>query len=569
MGSLVASFSGAANAQSIPLEIQRESMRIEEREIERRDALERRLAESQSPIRDHTPIALEEDRAEAGFGCARIREVRLVGLSLFNAKMFELEIKAATGDCVGLTAIRQVERAITNAYLKRGFITSRAFAAKAPDAFDVLIVRIVEGRIDALTSGAPVSNRSGKAYGRGALLSALGNMEGKRLNLRALEQGVDHLARLPSGIPTIDIKPSSEPGNSDLVVTRERTARRLRPSLTMTNGGSRSTGKEVLTLGIEADDLIGRADFLSLYLQHDIATGAQRQSQGGGAFFSIPSGRFLFSVSGNYSEHDSILTSNDLQFSNTGRSYSGSASIDGLIFRNAKSKFFVTAQISVLDTETKIQDIRLSVNSYRLVTLTARGRLQSRLGRVRVSADLGYIRGVRILGASAADFGPTGPSLEADKVEAGLSVQLPIQVGPLRFSAATSIRGQYALDPLLAAERISIGGEQSVRGYRDDGASGDHGAIARSQVAIPLFTAFRERAPNSGVRFSASIGHDAGWVWDRASGNRATFLQSAHAGLSLSNARLNGQVVFAKPLSSLFGVAPRRPEILASLTVSI
>ena len=169
----------------------------------------------------------------------------------------------------------------------------------------------------------------------------------------------------------------------------------------------------------------------------------------------------------------------------------------------------------------------------------------------------------------SADFGPGGPTLRSSKLEGGVSAQAPFRLVGIPLSYGLSVTGQYGFSPLLAAERISIGGEHSVRGYFESGAGGDHGIIARTQIGVPLFTTFKEPKTGGGTRFSAIVGHDAGWVWDPASGPNATLLHAANLGLSLSNRRLSGRVTIAKALSSLFGTRPARPELLATLNFSI
>lgn len=553
-------------AQPIPVEVQREARRIQERAIERQNELERRQLQSQSPIKDYTPVAVEEAVSLNDSVCQPVTAVTLSGMTLLGAQRFAKLASNATGICISAATLKALERAITNAYVQRGYITSRAFAVRNPSRPDLVTVRVVEGRVQAVRSEGIAGSRR---YGTDEIHFAFGTPEERPLNLRDLEQGVDQLARLPSASPSIDIVPAAATGASDIIIKRERVARALRPSFAVNNGGSKSTGEATIIASLDGDDLFGIADYFSAYFTQDISSGVGKNSTGSGLFVSAPAGRLTISASANQQSYRSILTSNDLMFSNDGRTISGFVAVDGLVFRNARHKLALAVQMALFDTVTRIQSIRLSTNSYRLATLGAKVRLQSRIDTAVFSADFGFVQGLSILGAESADFGPGGPTLTAGKVEAGFALQKPIKLGRSTLRYSTSVRGQFSRSPLLGAERISIGGEQSVRGYRDDGLSGDHGVVARTQIAFPLFTAFKQRKSNSTTRFSGVVGHDAGWVWNIGSDAGVTLLQSVVGGVEVANSRLAGRILVAKALSPLPGFDRSRPEILASLSLTI
>ncbi len=556
----------ALQAQPIPLEVQREAQRIQEREIERQNARDRSLLQSQSPIKDFTPVALDEELPDGGGACQPVTSVEISGMTLLDASQFKPLTDAATGVCIGPAGLKALERGITNAYVKRGYITSRAFAARSVAQAERVEVRVIEGKVATVQSQGV---KPGRAYRDDEVALAFGNLTQHPLNLRRLEQGVDQLARLPSASPRIDIVPAAVTGASDIIVKRDHQSAWLRPSVSFNNGGSKSTGRQTLTAALEADSLFGLADYSSAYFTQDIATGVRKNSTGGGLFVTLPAGRLSFSASGNYQTYRSILTSNDLQFSNDGHSTSGFVAVDSLVFRNARHKLAASLQLALFDTTTRIQGIRLSTNSYRLVTATLRGTLQSRIDNGQLVTDLALVQGLGILGAESADFGPGGPRTTFSKIEAGLALQYPAKLDWLPFYYALSVRGQWSFRRLLSAERLNIGSESTVRGYRDDGASGDHGVVARTQLSFPLFSAFTEKVSGSTTRFSLLLGHDAGWVWTVKDAASQVFLQSLSGGLSVSNRRVSGLLTVSQPLSRPQFFQPKQLEVLTSLRLSI
>ena len=310
---------GSAQSQLIPLEVQQQAQRIQERAIERQNELERRQLQSQSPIKDYTPILVDDAQLPDNGACQRVSAITISGMTWFSSDRFKGLIEGATGACVGPAALKALERAITNAYVRRGFITSRAFAVRNPTQPESVTVRVVEGRIPNVRSEGVAE---GRPYGNDEIYFAFGDSATTPLNLRHLEQGVDQLARLPNASPSIDIVPASVTGASDIIVKRERIARWLRPSVAFNNGGSKSTGEATMIASLDGANLFGIADFFSAYFTQDIASGADKNSTGSGLFVSAPAGRLTISASANQQSYRSILTSNDLMFSNDGRTIS-------------------------------------------------------------------------------------------------------------------------------------------------------------------------------------------------------------------------------------------------------
>lgn len=546
-------------AQTVTDNVSRDAQRIQEREQERQRAREDQFRDSQ--VRPPSGIDVQPELVPDDIAgqCTAIKTVSIKGMSRYPQAAFSDVLGKLTGDCISIVEINAALRAITNRYVSDGYVTSRAVVGPQSLKDGVLDLIVVEGQV------AEVISPDG--YGAGALGSAFAGVKNSQLNLRALEQGVDQLSRLPSAEPTIDIAPAALPGTSAVLVKRKSVDQPVRPSLSFDNDGSASTGRWQSTLAVDADNVLGIADFWSVYYSRDVEADRLRGSEGVGGFVSVPRGYWTFSASAGLFRYNSVLAGNGQAFANDGRSWNGSLTIDRLLYRDSKTKVSVAGVLGVADTLNRIQGIRLRTSSYRQTTGSINARVQRKLGAGLIALDLGMSRGLNILGANAADTGPGGASILSRRLTAALSFQTRTKSLGIPVDYTAIIRGQAALDPVFSSGRFSLGGSSTVRGFRDDGISGRYGLFTRHQIGFPLLTAFKgKKAAETG--FLGFIGYDGGGI---ISHNKDRFergyLHSSTLGLRVQNPRFQAEVMASAPLSAPSFIRHKRVELAASFRV--
>src|SRR3546814_18044191 len=139
--------------------------------------------------------------------------------------------------CVEVDEIGRLLGEVTKAYIDRGYATTRAYLPEQDLSSGRLRIEVVEGRISRIeVDGSGV-------FVPGAFLYP----DGDRLNLRRLEQGLDQINRLSSNNATLDIQPGDRPGER-VVVIHNHPTRRIYPTLSADNLGSRSPGRHTLAL---------------------------------------------------------------------------------------------------------------------------------------------------------------------------------------------------------------------------------------------------------------------------------------------------------------------------------
>ena len=558
---------GPVFAQAITPQIQRDALREQQRDLERAQQRENEFREAQQSAPSGSEFALEESATVLDGDCVRITRTEIEGLQRYPESDFAGGLEKLVGECTAAQAIDDVLKTITNRFVADGFITSRAVIVTSELAEGLLKIIVVEGIVDQISS----TGRDGsRAYGSGELALAFPGIKNKRLNLRDLEQGVDQLARLRSGEANIDILPAETPGASDIVIARRRLGSWIRPSLSLSNDGSSRTGQLQGTVGLDVDNPLGIADTWSFYYSKDLNGEGPRGTTGYGGFVSIPYGYTTLSVSVGRSSYDSVLESNGLFFASGGDTTNGSVSVDQLVYRDGKTKLSISGRLALLDTENTIQQIRLSTNSYRLVTAGLNARLQRRLGNWFLFTDLGYTRGLDVLGANVVDLGPGSPGVTFNKLTASVSLQSYLKAFGLPFLYSGSISGAANLDPVLSAERFNLGGKYTIRGFRDDGISGRYGAFFRHQLAFGLTTLFKESKHNNQARISLAAGYDAGGILPRTGDPfERGFMQSSSVGIQIQSRRLQAEFSVSTPISAPSTVFHKDAEFSAEIRINI
>ncbi len=530
-------------AQSVTSPLDREVQRIQDREAERQREREESLQQSQFSPPTGTDVPVSEDAEDTSGRCVEIKDVKIVGLSLFNQDDFADVTAGLINECTYISQINNVLRVITNKYVSKGYITSRAFVSPQELGDGNLEVIIVEGQIE------DIQSNEDSGYNDAALKAAFSGLKNKTLNLRDLEQGIDQLSRLQSSEPKIDIAPGTLPGTSTVIVNRNNLGPSIRTNLSLNNDGSSSTGRFQSNIGVDIDNLFGRADYLSLYFTRSVEGSSQIGTEGFGGFISVPQGYWTISANAGSFSYESILDANGQLFVNDGTSWNASVTVDRLLYRDSKTKVSVSGALSVIDTENNIQGIRISSSSFRLTSANIDWRLQRRLKRGLISASIGLQRGINLLGAETADFGPGGANTDFRVLKANLIYRQRAEIGSVKFGYSALLRAQSAFDPILSASRFSIGGSSTVRGFRDDGISGRHGITFRQQADFPIKRLFKSSSWQS--QLSGFLSYDAGGIFQRNSDDfERGFLHSGTLGLRFSNKLLDIEAYASRPFDA-------------------
>ncbi|WP_300631496.1 ShlB/FhaC/HecB family hemolysin secretion/activation protein [Pseudomonas sp.] len=500
----------------------------------------------------------EAPTAPADTRCFPIKDIELKGADSLPATERERLLKPYIGQCLGVSQLNDLLKAITDYYLGKGRVTSRAYLPQQDLSTGHLQVLVVEGKLEALRSaeGSTVTERE--------LAMAFPGKVGEALNLREIEQLVDQLNRLPSKQAQMELTPGSQVGGSDVVV--KNTAQKpWRASLSRNNDGQKSTGEQQWGAGLEWDSPLGLGDQLILRGGHDAISDHQKTSKISMLYYNVPWGWWNFSYTYSESDYRTFGTTDSAKFKLNGDNENHQLRAERVIHRDDVSKTSVNIGLAHLRTNNYVLDARTASSSNRLSELQLGINHGRRIGSAFVNLDLGMQSGIGLLDAQSQEerdeFGRRQPNSRYRKYTATVSYLQPFSLWGESFSFSSLATGQRSEDPLFSPQRVSLGGSASVRGFKDQLLTGDSGGYWRNEVrwARPVTLDWMRPAF---FEYGASVGYDQGVIRnDRYNNNAHGRVSSNSLELFARGKNVSTSVTFAHSLERPGVVTEREAPI--------
>ncbi len=459
------------------------------------------------------------------------------------------------GQCLGVQQLNDLLKTITNRYLEKGLVTSRAYLPQQDLSTRHLQVLVIEGKLEKLKSDA----NSGLSERELAL--AFPGREGAAVNLREIEQMVDQLNRLPSNQAQMELTPGQAVGGSDVLV-KNAPQKPWRANLSRNNDGQRSTGEQQWNAGLEWDNPLGLADQLSVRGGHDAVSDHQQGSSNAMLGYSLPWGWWTFSYTYSETDYRSQAQANGFSFKQTGDSQTHQLHAERVIHRDAVSKTSLSVGLSNLRSNNYIEDSRLALSSNRLSEVQYGLNHGRRVGSGFVNLDLGMQQGIGAFGAqSPGNPGPGEPNAHYRKYTGTLSYLQPFSLWGEKLSFTSLATGQRSEDVLFSPQRTSLGGSASLRGYKDQFLSGNSGGYWRNELRLTRPVTLDWLRP-AFAEYGVAAGYDQGVISnDRYNGNQHGRLTSNAFECFARGQHMAASVTFAHSLERPAGLIERESPI--------
>ncbi|AMS19570.1 ShlB family hemolysin secretion/activation protein [Pseudomonas synxantha] len=528
-----------------------------------RDRQNRLLEEQQRRLQELQDLPGKADKPQApatpaDTRCFPIKDIELKGADSLPASDRERLLKPYIGQCLGVSQLNELLKAITDYYLGKGRVTSRAYLPQQDLSSGHLQVLVVEGKLEALRSaeGSTVTERE--------LAMAFPGKVGEALNLREIEQLVDQLNRLPSKQAQMELTPGKQIGGSDVVV--KNTAQKpWRASLSRNNDGQKSTGEQQWGAGLEWDSPLGLGDQLMLRGGHDAMSDHQKTSKNTMLYYNVPWGWWNFSYTYSESDYRTYGRTDDYKYKQDGDNQNHQLRAERVIHRDDVSKTSVNVGLAHLRTNNYVLDVRTAPSSNRLSELQLGINHGRRIGNAFVNLDLGMQNGIGLFDAQSQEerdsIGRRQPNSRYRKYTATVSYLQPFSLWGESFSFSSLATGQRSEDPLFSPQRMSLGGSASVRGFKDQLLTGDSGGYWRNEVrwARPVTLDWMRPAF---FEYGASVGYDQGVIRnDRYNDNVHGRVSSNSLELFARGKNVSTSVTFAHSLERPGVVTEREAPI--------
>lgn len=471
--------------------------------------------------------------------CFVIRRIELSGATLLSPSAKNRLTAPWINQCLDMARLTRLTDAVSDWYISRGYITSRAFLTEQDLSGGILHLAVLEGNLQHIRlEGVP--DRT--------LKMTFPGLEGKILNLRDIEQGMEQLNRVRQRPVEIEILPGDRQGYSvvNLTATPEFP---LSGSVSFDNSGQKSTGTGQLTGALYGNNLLGLADkwFISGGRSSDFSNSKDAQNFAAGV--SIPYGYGLLDYSYSWSNYLSTIDNNGYLWRSTGDTETHRLTGSWVLFRNGDIKTGLSAGITHRINRNYLDDVLLTTSSRKLSSVSLGINHTQKIASGVATLNPTITQGVPWLGAED-DNDKQGdvPKAEFRKWSLNGSFQRPVAD---KLWWLTSVYFQWSPDRLYGSERLTLGGETSVRGFKEQYISGDNGGYWRNELNWSLFT-----LPWVGdVGVLAAI--DGGWLKKDGQDRYASgTLWGTALGLTATNRGYSSQFTVGTPVDYPDWLAP-------------
>lgn len=439
---------------------------LKERQLrQRRAEAERERARNEAPDLE---IASPEEVADADQGlCFPISSIDVEGITRLEPAKVEAIIEPYVNSCMGQVAVDTLLQLITQAYLDKGLITSRAFLPEQDITTGRLLVVVVEGFVEDYfyVESKQGRLRPGKMNKiRGAFVPGPGDL----VQLRQLEQGIDVMNRPKSANVKMDIVPGEQLGGSVLKLTNEVGDQTRFYVGTQTKADDTGYVRS-LDLSFERDNLFNANETIFLGYSGSVNSNAVSAS------LTLPYRYWTATLSGNYSENAQLLTPTTELYEQT---LTTSANLERLMHRDAKSKWFLDGSVSFSGNRRFINSTRLTPRDLVSVRM---GTAYERYGEGFYARVSGGVTNTFLVSQAVGAVG-NGPAAQTWKIGANAQVQKVLGKG---FVVYGTLSGQYSDVPLYSTDQLTVGGRFGAKGLSSVSVSGERGLSANVELTLP------------------------------------------------------------------------------------
>ncbi len=414
-------------------------------------------------------LELESRDAKPSAVCFPVVRIDVDGVeSLLEGSLHEAT-SAFADRCLGQSEIEQLIHAVRKTYIERGYITTQVVVPAQDLKSGILRLTVVEGRVSRLVYGVLREDKAPEIAPWGKRITAFPGVSGRVLNLRDLEQGLAQINRIPSSAASVDILPGEEPGTS-IVRVIERRQRAVRASMGFDSHGQAATGRTRARANLELDNILTLNDSWSA------SYAGSRSSNALATTVSLPYGYWTFHNAASYSQQSAALSQVADMVT---ESVTNAAALDRVIYRDANHVVRVSQSFAWYWSRRFINATALQEQ---FIAWSRSGLAVERyFQQSRISMEAGASFGLPEFARAGASSAQVAQSLTSRFRKIDISATYITHLGS-GWSFVANVTGQYSGDSLYAANQITAGGWDSVRGIQGASISGDTGAFFRTEL---------------------------------------------------------------------------------------
>lgn len=472
---------------------------------------EQRLLQEQQRIKDRKasdmpasdtflqPKTKPEETIVNDTTCVHVKLVSAQGVQVLDESLVDNITKAYVNRCLKLGDMNQLIKDISNLYLERGYITSRAFIQPQGLKQGILNILVMEGKVEAISS-------PNKKLTERQLRWAFPVQANEVLNLRDLEQGIEQLNRLQQNQAKLDIKPGSNTGDS-LVEILNDTSSPFHASASVDNSGSEATGEWIAGVSLSWDNPLKVNDNLYLTVSNAFSGDEGGKSKSAATAYSLGRGYATFTINANYFEYEQLVEGTAINFLTSGTASNQSIGMAYTVYRGQRDKLSLDSDFTRKESKNYLEDVFLETSSRTLYIPSVGFSYVRQLEQGMLRTDFNWAH-------SLDAFDATTKVAEAEKdyqfdsysLDFSLSRNFSMDEQLIRYTS--NLHLFYSPDDLIASEGLSIGGRYTMRGLEEETIAGTEGFYWRNDLACPLDFQFGRVEPFIGIDYGISNAPD-------------------------------------------------------------
>jgi len=428
-----------------------------------------------------------------------VTRFEVVGSTVFSPAELQQVTAAFTNRPLAFAELLQVQEAITRLYVDNGYITSGALLPPQTLEGGVVQIQVVEGGLEAITVTG--TRRLQPAYVRSRLELATG----KPLNSHRLLEALQ-LLQLNPLIQTIsaELSAGTQPGQNRLDV-KVREADSFALQWQLDNGRSPAVGSIRGQVNLTQANLLGLGDGLSV--GYEVTAGSHL----GEFTYTLP----INPRNGTLSFKTSISSSRIIEdpfepLRIRGKSHQFNLTLRQPLIETPSQEFALGLTAAYADNQTSLLDIPLPLSAgadadgeTRIFALRLFQEWLHRSAQSVFAVRSQFSIGVPAFNASVNDTPPDSQFF----AWRGQAQWVRLLAPDTLLLARSDL--QLASRPLVPLEQFSLGGVDSVRGYRQDLLLTDNGLFGSVELRVPVL-----RVPQIGGLLQVTPFIDVGNVWN-------------------------------------------------------
>lgn len=409
--------------------------------------------------------------------------------------------------CINKTNLDLIQNEIMLLYIKNGYSNARVyFDIKDKNGikngkFNFIIE---EGRIKEITIN---DNKSFK--NRVQLFFAFPFLKDKVFNLKDYEQGLYQINRLSSNKATMDI--AGLDSTNDLysysnIKINNKQSFPVKFNLLLDNSGGISTGENKITLKINFDNLLFLNDNTNIKYSQNLNTKNNTMLEKTFCSnISIPFGYWTFSNTLNYSTYLNTTKTDISTITVDGVKYKQTYTIDRSLYSTNLFKINLGTELNISNNRNYILGIKNRTSSRKVSDLSVyiNTTIYNKFGNFIIKPS--YQKGLSCFNSTAdfkvplkVNFDPTieynifkfyfyyNTKLNIPSFDKKFNVNNSQLQDKLKIDYTFTFDSQYSFDSLYSNNKISIGGESTIRGFKNNIASGDYGFYIRNDMSLKM-----------------------------------------------------------------------------------